>query len=124
MGGVVAFEMLSTSTRKVSGWRARLLDGGFPLPTRRFRRKMLTRLCWSNVLRHFVWSDGVPGGASKGRTVGVYAGNRPKGAGLVPEELDVSQARRFVELLRNDLRRDAETTATSLPGSNNLLQGK
>jgi thioesterase domain-containing protein len=39
-----------------------------------------------------------------------------KGAGLIPEELDVSQARRFVMLLRNDLRATQTYELRRYPG--------
>ena len=52
-----------------------------------------------------------------------------KSAGLVPEELDVAQARRFVMLLRNDLRATQNYELHSYPGcitffkANETLEG-
>jgi amino acid adenylation domain-containing protein len=44
----------SNFTRKVSGWRCSpCWMVGFPLPMRRFRRKMLKRFRWSNVISVF-----------------------------------------------------------------------
>jgi len=105
MGGVVAFEMaqrLHAQGQRVA--LLALLDGRIPTPDETFPKEDAGAIVL--VERYF--------GMSFGSTESLadlpqdeqlaFMLEQAKSAGLVPAELDVSQARRFVELLRSDLR--------------------
>src|ERR1019366_788355 len=105
MGGVVAFEMaqqLHAQGQRVA--LLALLDGRIPTPDETFPEEDAEAILL--VERYF--------GISFGRVESLaelpqdeqlaFLLEQAQSAGLVPAELDVSQARRFVEHLRSDLR--------------------
>jgi thioesterase domain-containing protein/acyl carrier protein len=105
MGGVVAFEMaqqLHAQGQHVS--LLAMLDGRIPTPDQNFPEENSEAV--SLVEQYFGISFGpmesladLPEDEQL-----AFMLEQAKGAGLVPAELDVAQARRFVELLRSDLR--------------------
>ncbi|MFZ0638726.1 MAG: alpha/beta fold hydrolase, partial [Candidatus Acidiferrales bacterium] len=105
MGGVVAFEMaqqLHAQGQRVA--LLALLDGRIPTPEETFPDEDANVILL--VERYFGISFGPMESLaqlSKDEQL-AFILERAKSAGLVPAELDVSQARRFVELLRSDLR--------------------
>jgi len=105
MGGVVAFEMaqqLHAQGQRVA--LLALLDGRIPTPDETFPEEDSEAVLL--VERYFGISFGPMesmAGLPKDEQL-AFMLEQAKSAGLVPAELDVSQARRFVELLRNDLR--------------------
>ena len=105
MGGVVAFEMAQQLLAR--GQRVALLallDGRIPTPDDSFPEKESEVVAM--VERYFGISFGPM------ESVGelpedeelVFMLEQAKDAGLVPTELDISEVRRFVELMRSDLR--------------------
>jgi len=105
MGGVVAFEM--AQQLHAQGQRVALLaliDGRIPTPDETFPKKDSEAIVL--VERYFGVSFGPMASLaelSKDEQVAFFL-EQAKRIGLVPAELDVSQARRFVNLLRSDLR--------------------
>lgn len=105
MGGVVAFEM--AQQLHAQGQRVALLaliDGRIPTPDETFPKKDSEAIVL--VERYFGVSFGPMASLaelSKDEQVAFFL-EQAKRVGLVPAELDVSQARRFVNLLRSDLR--------------------
>ena len=105
MGGVVAFEM--AQQLHAQGQRVvllALLDGRIPTPEETFPEEDAEAILL--VERYFGISFG-PMESLAELPVDeqlAFMLEQAKSAGLVPAELDVSQARRFVDLLRSDLR--------------------
>ncbi|HUZ95886.1 MAG TPA: amino acid adenylation domain-containing protein [Edaphobacter sp.] len=105
MGGMVAFEM--AQQLHAQGQRVALLamlDGRIPTPDATFPEQDADAI--SLVERYFGISFGPMESLTElpeGEQLAVML-EQAKSAGLVPAELDVSRARRFVMLLRNDLR--------------------
>jgi amino acid adenylation domain-containing protein len=105
MGGVVAFEMaqqLHAQGQRVA--LLALLDGRIPTPDETFPEEDAEAILL--VERYFGISFGPRESLAelpKDQQL-AFMLEQAKSAGLVPAELDVSQARRFVELLRSDLR--------------------
>jgi amino acid adenylation domain-containing protein len=105
MGGVVAFEM--AQQLHAQGQRVPLLailDGRIPTPDDTFPEQDAEAI--SLVERYFGISFGPMESLTELPEDEQFAIllEEAKSAGLIPAELDVSQARRFVMLLRNDLR--------------------
>jgi amino acid adenylation domain-containing protein len=105
MGGVVAFEM--AQQLHAQGQRMALLallDGRIPTPDETFPEEDSEAILL--VERYFGISFGPMESMAelpKDEQL-AFMLEQAKSAGLVPAELDVAQARRFVELLRSDLR--------------------
>ena len=105
MGGVVAFEM--AQQLHAQGQRVALLalfDGRIPTPDETFPEEDAEAIVL--VERYFGISFGPIESLAelpKDQQL-AFMLEQAKSAGLVPAELDVSQARRFVDLLRSDLR--------------------
>jgi amino acid adenylation domain-containing protein len=105
MGGVVAFEMaqqLHAQGQRVA--LLALLDGRIPTPDETFPEEDAEAILL--VERYFGISFGpmeTLAELPKDEQL-AFMLEQAKSAGLVPAELDVSQARRFVDLLRSDLR--------------------
>jgi thioesterase domain-containing protein/acyl carrier protein len=105
MGGVVAFEMaqqLHAQGQRVA--LLALLDGRIPTPDETFPEQDSEAILLAE--RYFGISFGPMGSLAellKDEQL-AFILEQAKSAGLVPAELDVSQARRFVNLLRSDLR--------------------
>jgi thioesterase domain-containing protein/acyl carrier protein len=105
MGGVVAFEMaqkLHEQGQRVA--LLALLDGRIPTPDETFPEVNSEAILL--VERYFGISFGPVESLaelSKDEQL-AFMLEQAKSAGLIPAELDVSQARRFVKLLRSDLR--------------------
>jgi amino acid adenylation domain-containing protein len=105
MGGVVAFEM--AQQLQAQGQRVALLallDGRIPTPDETFPEEDAEAILL--VERYFGISFGPMESLAqlpKDEQL-AFMLEQAKSAGLVPAELDISQARRFVELLRSDLR--------------------
>jgi amino acid adenylation domain-containing protein len=105
MGGVVAFEMaqqLHAQGQRVA--LLALLDGRIPTPDETFPEEDAEAILM--VERYFGISFGPMESLAqlpKDEQL-AFMLEQAKSAGLIPAELDVSQARRFVELLRSDLR--------------------
>jgi thioesterase domain-containing protein/acyl carrier protein len=105
MGGVVAFEMaqqLHAQGQRVA--LLALLDGRIPTLDETFPEGDAETIVL--VERYFGISFGPMESLAefpKGEQL-AFMLEQTKSAGLVPEELDISQARRFVEFLRSDLR--------------------
>ncbi|HEV2436447.1 MAG TPA: amino acid adenylation domain-containing protein [Verrucomicrobiae bacterium] len=105
MGGVVAFEM--AQQLHAQGQRVALLalfDGRIPTPDETFPEEDAEAILL--VERYFGVSFGPMESVAKLPKAEQLAFmlEQAKSAGLIPAELDVAQARRFVELLRSDLR--------------------
>ena len=105
MGGVVAFEMaqqLHAQGQRVA--LLALLDGRIPTPDETFPEEDSEAI--GLVEQYFGISFGPMESLAELPKDDQLAFmlEQAKSAGLVPEELDVSQARRFVKLLRSDLR--------------------
>jgi thioesterase domain-containing protein/acyl carrier protein len=105
MGGVIAFEMaqqLHAQGQQVA--LLAMLDGRIPTPNETFPEENAEAILL--VERYFGISfapmESLATLSNDGQLAFVL--EQAKSAGLVPGELDVSQARRFVELLRSDLR--------------------
>jgi thioesterase domain-containing protein len=104
MGGVVAFEMaqqLDAQGQLVA--LLALLDGRVPTPDMTFPDQNEEAI--SLVERYFGISFGPVESMAElpeDEQLAVML-DEAKSAGLVPEELDIAQARRFVTLLKNDL---------------------
>jgi amino acid adenylation domain-containing protein len=117
MGGVVAFEMaqqLGAQGQPVA--LLALLDGRIPTPDTTFPEQNEEAI--SLVERYFGISFGQLESLAElpeDEQLAVML-DEAKGAGLVPDELDVAQARRFVMLLRNDLRATQNYELHSYPG--------
>jgi thioesterase domain-containing protein/acyl carrier protein len=105
MGGVIAFEMAQQINAQ--GQRVALLaslDGGVPASGETFPEEDSEAI--SLVERYFGISFGPMkflAALPKNKQLAFLLA-RAKRRGLVPAELDISQARRFVDLLRSDLR--------------------
>ncbi len=125
MGGVVAFEMaqqLHAQGQRVA--LLALLDGRIPTPDETFPEEDSEAIAL--VERYFGISfEGMGSLAElpKDEQLSLML-EQAKSAGLVPAELDVSQALRFVELLEERPSRDAELSTASLSRPNNLFQGE
>jgi thioesterase domain-containing protein/acyl carrier protein len=130
MGGVVAFEMaqqLGAQGQPVA--LLALLDGRIPTPDTTFPEQNEEAI--SLVERYFGISFGQLESLAElpeDEQLAVML-DEAKSAGLVPDELDVAQARRFVMLLRNDLRATQNYELHSYPGcitffkANETLEG-
>ena len=118
MGGVIAFEMaqqLHAQGQRVA--LLALLDGRVPTPDETFPEEDAEAILL--VERYFGISFGPMESLAelpKDEQL-AFMLEQAKSAGLVPAELDVSQARRFVELLRSDVRA-VEGGLTPLSGCN------
>ena len=105
MGGVIAFEMAQQI--HAQGQRVALLallDGRIPTPDETFPEEDSGAILL--VERYFGISFGPMESLAelpKDKQL-AFVLEQAKSAGLVPAELDVSQARRFVNILRSDLR--------------------
>jgi surfactin family lipopeptide synthetase A len=105
MGGMIAFEMAQQI--RAQGQRVALLallDGRIPTPDETFPEEDSEAI--SLVERYFGISFGPMASLTalpKDQQLALIL-EQAKSAGLVPAELDISQARRFVDLLRSDLR--------------------
>jgi amino acid adenylation domain-containing protein len=117
MGGVVAFEM--AQQLHAQGQRVALLalfDGRIPTPDETFPEEDAEAILL--VERYFGISFGPIESLAelpKDQQL-AFMLEQAKSAGLVPAELDVSQARRFVELLRSDLRATQNYALHLYPG--------
>ncbi|HVB29717.1 MAG TPA: amino acid adenylation domain-containing protein [Terriglobia bacterium] len=117
MGGVVAFEMaqqLHAHGERVA--LLALLDGRIPTPEEAFPEEDSEAILL--VERYFGISFGPMESLvelPKDEKL-AFVLERAKGAGLVPAELDVSQARRFVKQLRSDLRATQNYGLKHYPG--------
>jgi amino acid adenylation domain-containing protein len=117
MGGVVAFEMaqqLDAQGQLVA--LLALLDGRIPSPDTTFPEQNEEAI--SLVERYFGISFGPLESMAElpeDEQLAVML-DEAKSAGLVPEELDVGQARRFVTLLKNDLHATQTYELHSYPG--------
>ena len=117
MGGVVAFEMaqqLRTQGQSVA--LLALLDGRIPTPDDTFPEQNAEAI--SLVERYFGISFGPMESLAELPEVDQLAFmlGEAKSAGLVPAELDVAQARRFIVLLRNDLHATQNYQLRRYPG--------
>jgi amino acid adenylation domain-containing protein len=123
MGGVVAFEMaqqLHTHDQRVA--LLALLDSRIPTPDETFPEEDAEAI--SLVERYFGISFGPMESIatlSKDEQL-AFVLEQAKSAGLIPAELDVSQARRFVELLRSDLRATQNYGLDHYPGRVTLFK--
>ena len=117
MGGVVAFEMAQQLHAR--GQRVPLLailDGRVPTPDDTFPEQDAEAI--SLVERYFGISFGPMESLAElpeDEQLAILL-EEAKSAGLIPTELDVSQARRFVMLLRNDLRATQTYRLRHYPG--------
>ena len=117
MGGVVAFEM--AQQLHAQGQIVALLamvDGRIPTPDETFPEEDAEAI--PLVERYFGISFGPMESLAelpKDEQL-AFMLEQAKSAGLVPAELDVSQARRFVALLRNDLRATQNYGLRRYPG--------
>jgi thioesterase domain-containing protein/acyl carrier protein len=117
MGGVVAFEMaqqLHARGQRVA--LLALLDGRIPTAEESFPEEDFEAI--SLVERYFGVSFGPMESLAdlpKDEQL-VFLLEQARSAGLVPAELDVSQARRFVEILRSDLRATRNYALHLYPG--------
>ena len=117
MGGVVAFEMAQQI--HAQGQRVALLallDGGIPTPDETFPEEDSEAI--SLVERYFGISFGPMkflAALPRDKQLAFLLA-RAKRRGLVPAELDISQARRFVDLLRSDLRATQNYALRLYPG--------
>jgi thioesterase domain-containing protein len=117
MGGVVAFEM--AQQLHAQGQRVALLalfDGRIPTPDETFPEDDAEAI--GLVERYFGISFGPMESLAelpKDQQL-AFMLEQAKSAGLEPEELDVSQARRFVDLLRSDLRATQSYVLRLYPG--------
>jgi amino acid adenylation domain-containing protein len=125
MGGVVAFEMaqqLHAQGQRVA--LLALLDGRIPTPDETFPEEDAEAILL--VERYFGISFGPMESLAelhKDQQL-AFMLEQAKSAGLVPAELDVSQARRFVELLRNDLRATQNYGLHLYPGRITFFKAK
>ncbi|MGC2161777.1 MAG: amino acid adenylation domain-containing protein [Silvibacterium sp.] len=123
MGGVVAFEMaqqLHSQGQRVA--LLALLDARVPTPEETFPDEDADAILL--VERYFGISFGPMESLaklSKDEQL-AFILEQAKSAGLVPVELDVSQARRFVELLRSDLRATQNYELHLYPGRVTLFK--
>ena len=123
MGGVVAFEMaqqLHAQGQRVA--LLALLDSRIPTPDETFPEEDADAILL--VERYFGISFGPRESLatlSKDEQLAFVLG-QAKSAGLIPAELDVSQARRFVELLRSDLRATQNYGLHHYPGRVTLFK--
>ncbi|MDR5726224.1 MAG: alpha/beta fold hydrolase, partial [Terriglobia bacterium] len=123
MGGVVAFEMaqqLHAQGQRVA--LLALLDGRTPTLDETFPEEDAEAILL--LERYFGISFGSMESLaklSKDEQLAFILGHA-KSAGLVPAELDVSQARRFVELLRSDLRATQNYELHLYPGRVTLFK--
>jgi len=117
MGGVVAFEMaqqLHARGQRVA--LLALLDGRIPTPDETFPEEDAEAILL--VERYF----GISFGAMESLAElpkdeqSAFMLGQAQSAGLVPAELEVSQTRRFVELLRSDLRATQTYRLHKYPG--------
>jgi len=123
MGGVVAFEMaqqLHAQGQRVA--LLALLDGRIPTPDETFPEEDAEAILL--VERYFGISFGPMeslAGLPKDEQL-AFVLDQAMSAGLVPAELDVSQARRFVEHLRSDLRATQNYVLHLYPGRVTLFK--
>ncbi|MGB2677420.1 MAG: alpha/beta fold hydrolase, partial [Candidatus Acidiferrum sp.] len=125
MGGVVAFEMaqqLHTQGQQVA--LLALLDSRIPTPDETFPEEDAEAILL--VERYFGISFGPMESLAKLSKEGqlAFVLEQAKSAGLIPAELDVSQARRFVELLRSDLRATQNYGLHHYPGRVTLFKAR
>jgi surfactin synthase thioesterase subunit/acyl carrier protein len=123
MGGVVAFEMaqqLHAQGQRVA--LLALLDSRIPTPDETFPEEDAEAILL--VERYFDISFGLTESLAKLSKEGqlAFVLEQAKSAGLIPAELDVSQARRFVELLRSDLRATQNYGLHHYPGRVTLFK--
>jgi amino acid adenylation domain-containing protein len=125
MGGVVAFEMaqqLHAQGQRVA--LLALLDGRIPTADETFPEEDAEAI--SLVERYFGISFGPMESLAqlpKDEQL-AFMLEQGKSAGLIPTELDVAQARRFVELLRNDLRATQNYGLHLYPGRITFFKAK
>jgi amino acid adenylation domain-containing protein len=117
MGGVVAFEMaqqLQAQGQSVS--LLAMLDGRIPTPDQNFPEENSEAVAL--VEQYFGISFGPMESLAElpEDEQLAFMLEQARDAGLVPAELDVAQARRFVELLRSDLRATQTYTLHPYPG--------
>jgi amino acid adenylation domain-containing protein len=123
MGGVVAFEMaqqLHAQGQRVA--LLALLDGRIPTPDETFPEEDYEAVLL--VERYFGLSFGPMESLAqlpKDEQL-AFMLEQAKSAGLVPAELDVSEARRFVELLKSDLRATQNYALHLYPGRVTLFK--
>jgi amino acid adenylation domain-containing protein len=123
MGGVVAFEMaqqLHAQGERVA--LLALLDGRIPTPDETFPEEDYEAVLL--VERYFGISFGPLESLAqlpKDEQL-AFMLEQAKSAGLVPAELDVSEARRFVELLKSDLRATQNYALHLYPGRVTLFK--
>jgi amino acid adenylation domain-containing protein len=123
MGGVVAFEMaqqLHAQGQRVA--LLALLDGRIPTPDETFPEEDYEAVLL--VERYFGISFGPMESLAqlpKDEQL-AFMLEQAKSAGLVPAELDVSEARRFVELLKSDLRATQNYALHLYPGRVTLFK--
>ncbi|MGA3164142.1 MAG: amino acid adenylation domain-containing protein [Verrucomicrobiota bacterium] len=125
MGGVVAFEMaqqLHSQGQQVA--LLALLDGRIPTPDETFPEEDAEAILL--VERYFGISFGPMESLAKlpKDEQLAFMLEQAKSAGLIPAELDVAQARRFVELLRNDLRATQNYGLHLYPGRITFFPGQ
>jgi thioesterase domain-containing protein len=123
MGGVVAFEMaqqLHAQGQKVA--LLALLDGRIPTADEKFPEEDYEAVLL--VERYFGISFGPLESLAqlpKDEQL-AFMLEQAKSAGLVPEEIDVSEARRFVDLLKSDLRATQDYRLRLYPGRITLFK--
>jgi amino acid adenylation domain-containing protein len=123
MGGVVAFEMaqqLHAQGQRVA--LLALLDGRIPTPDEKFPEEDYEAVLL--VERYFGLSFGPMESLAqlpKDEQL-AFMLEQAKSAGLVPAELEVSEARRFVELLKSDLRATQNYALHLYPGRVTLFK--
>ncbi len=123
MGGVIAFEMaqqLLAQNQKVAFLA--ILDGRVPSPGDTFPEQDAEAAAMAE--RYFGISFGLTDSLAllpEDEQLAVVL-EEAKAAGLVPAELDVAQARRFVMLLRNDLRATETYEPHRYPGRVTLFR--
>lgn len=123
MGGVIAFEMaqqLLAQDQKVAFLL--ILDGRVPSPGDTFPEQDAEAAAMAE--RYFGISFGLTDSLAllpEDEQLAVVL-EEAKAAGLVPAELDVAQARRFVMLLRNDLRATETYGLNRYPGRVTLFR--
>ncbi len=124
MGGMVAFEMaqqLHAQGHAVA--LLALLDSRIPAPYERFAEQDLEATLLADVVRYF----GLPLNVGnmlllpKTEVLGLVL-EQAKKAGLVPPEVEVSQAQRFLELCKADFRATRNYTLHRYPGRITLFR--
>ena len=127
MGGVVAFEMaqqLHAQGQRVA--LLALLDGRIPTPDEDFEDEDFEATLLADFVRYFGLSldprkslARLPKDELLARVL-----EQAKSAGLVPQDVEVSQARPFIELCKADFRATRNYLTASLSRSNHAFQGE